>query len=105
MSSARGAGLVAAVVLALLFGVTLFLSLGPDQIVVPTNGVTAGGQHDNPAGLGSIAELQARTLQQAWPGEAPATKSGQMTEKAPGQPSLALGAPAPSGAQLTDQWL
>lgn len=76
---ARLAGLIAA----LLFGAaligTIVTSRGPATIVVPTNGVTAAGTRDNPAGMGALLELKFRTEMQRWPGQttgpAPATRA------------------------------
>jgi formate dehydrogenase subunit gamma len=68
MVSARLVGVIAAITLVLLFVAVLIRSLGPNEIVVPTNGVTAGGPRDNPAGVGALAELKARAEMQRWPG-------------------------------------
>ncbi|TMJ67154.1 MAG: hypothetical protein E6G91_18870, partial [Alphaproteobacteria bacterium] len=77
--SPRLVGLIAALLFGAALIATIVASRGPATIVVPTNGVTAGGTGDNPAGAGALAELKSRTEMQRWPGQttgpAPATRA------------------------------
>lgn len=94
MTLARIAGLVSALVLALLLIAVFAFRTG--NLVVPTNGVTAGGPHDNPGGIAELGELRERTLDQAWP-------SSVVRESQPQAPSS--GEVPPSGRDLTESWL
>lgn len=69
ISAARIAGMIAAAILALLLIVTFVLVAGPREVVVPTNGVTAGGPVDNPGGIAEQGALRDRATLQSWPGE------------------------------------
>ncbi len=99
--AARIAGVVAAVILAILFGMVVYKSSGAKPIVLPTNGVTAGGKADDPAGIAALPELKSRTQMQTWPGN----------QTKPAEPSTGTSrALAPSlggqqgGEQLVQQW-
>jgi formate dehydrogenase subunit gamma len=96
---ARVAGLIAAIVFAGLFVATLVGARAPEEAVVPTNGVTAGGPADNPGGTGALGELQARAKMQQWP--------GQTTQPAPQTQALTLGETGASRSpeQRVAQWL
>lgn len=95
MISARIAGLISAVVLAALLIVVIAAAVRHDGVVVPTNGVTAGGPVDNPGGVEALGELQNRSRTQAWPdsvireARAPAPASSEVP---------------PPGRQLTESW-
>jgi len=93
----RVAGLLAAVLAGGLFLVILLIAIGPAKPVVPTNGVTAGGRVDNPAGAAGLSELKERSQLQHWPGQ---------TAHIPNSSGRALGAPAsgPPAADLLQQW-
>jgi formate dehydrogenase subunit gamma len=96
--SSRLVGLIAALVFGFALIAALIASAGPPSIVVPNNGVTAGGARDNPAGAGALAELKSRTEMQRWPGQttgpAPATR-------ALGPPASG---PAIDGEKRTQEW-
>ena len=95
--SARLAGLIVALLVGAAFIAIVVASRGPATIVVPTNGVTAGGKADNPAGVPAQGELTARTDMQRWPGETAHTPPGVR----------ALGSPAsspPVGEQRVREW-
>ena len=70
MTSARIAGLISALVLAALLIAVIYATARDGGVVVPTNGVTAGGPVDNPGGVAALGELDTRTRIQAWPGSA-----------------------------------
>jgi formate dehydrogenase subunit gamma len=97
VSTPRRAGASAAAILAALLALILVLSFRHTGIVVPTNGVTAGGPRDNPGGAGAVPELQARANLQQWPGEPQVELSSR--------PSLALGAGDKTGPEVVQQWL
>jgi formate dehydrogenase subunit gamma len=103
MSAARVSGVLATTVLAILFAVTLFRSVGHETLVAPSNGVNAGRLEDNPAGLKGMGELQGRTRLQQWPG--PRAAKGIDAQPPGGRPSLALGEAQKSGQALTREWL
>src|SRR5690349_20146305 len=97
--AARITGLIAALVLGLLLLVVVVRSLRHEDLVVPTNGVTAGGPRDNPLPNANATALGARAQLQEWPEATPAAK-----------PSLALGADEPAkqdgnGKRRVEQWL
>ena len=97
--AARVTGLIAAVVFGLLLLLVAVRTLGAEDLIVPSNGVS-GGPRDNPAGKLDPSALSTRVREQQWPG----------TAEAAGKPSLALGAEqndtrAASGKQLVGQWL
>src|SRR5256714_15481658 len=95
--SARLAGLIVALLVGAALIAIAVASRGPAPIVVPTNGVTAGGKADNPAGVPAQAELTARTDMQRWPGETAHPPPGVR----------ALGSPAsspPVGEQRVREW-
>ena len=98
MASARLVGVIAAITLALVFVAVLITALGPDRVVAPTNGVTAGGPRDNPAGVGALAELKARSEMQRWPG---ATTTPPPTTLALGPPTSGPVAPQ---ERLPQEW-
>jgi formate dehydrogenase subunit gamma len=83
--------------LAVLLALVLMFSFRNESLVVPTNGVTAGGPRDNPGGAAALPELQARTNLQQWPREPQVEPSER--------PSLALGAGERSGRAEVQQWL
>ena len=97
MSAARIAGAIAAVILGILLITTIVLAAGATDIVVPTNGVTAGGPVDNPAGLANSDELHERALLQTWP--------GQTARRPPQVQAFAQAAQSGSpGGQLVQDW-
>jgi len=96
MTWARIAGLVSALVMALLLIAVAVLAFRNGDLVVPTNGVTAGGPVDNPGGLAELGELQERTREQAWPGSV-------IREAQPQAPQS--GEFPPPGRELTESWL
>jgi formate dehydrogenase subunit gamma len=97
LSTPRRAGAVTAAVLAVLLALVLARGYVHENLVVPTNGVTAGGPRDNPAGAEALPELRARAHHQLWPGKA--------LEEAEPAPSLALGDGDKSGREMVQQWL
>lgn len=99
MSSARIAGLVAAVVCGILFITVIMVATGSNGAVVPTNGVTAGGPVDNPGGLTKLGELRGRSTLQSWPGETTRTAAP------PGPPRPEAAQSSPPGRQLLQEWL
>jgi len=99
ISAARIVGMIAAAVLAVLLFATLVMTAGPKDIVLPTNGVTAGGRADNPAGIAELGELRDRTTLQSWPGQT--ARSPQSAEAAA---RAATPLSAPSGRQLVQDW-
>lgn len=67
---ARISGVIAAIVLAVLLGMTIQGARQPDDLVVPTGGVTNRGPQDSvPAGAQAQDALAARTRLQMWRGE------------------------------------
>jgi formate dehydrogenase subunit gamma len=97
--SARLVGLIAALLVGAAFIATAIAWRGPASIVLPTNGVTAGGKSDNPAGTAAQTELQVRTKMQRWPGET--------AQPAPSTHALAPAASGPlsAGDQRIQEWL
>lgn len=95
MTSARIAGLIAAALLAVLLVAVIVGAARNGGVVVPTNGVTAGGPVDNPAGLAGLGELEDRTRVQSWPGTV--LRDSQA-------PSLAPTDYPPPGRQLMESW-
>src|SRR2546423_14665835 len=96
--SARLAGLIVALLAGAAFIAIAVASRGPATIVVPTNGVTAGGKADNPAGAPAQAELTARTDMQRWPGDT--------AHPPPGVRALGSSASSPpvAGEQRVREW-
>jgi len=96
---ARLAGLIAAILFGVLFIVTILGARAPNKPIGPTNGVTAGGPADNPGGATALADLQARTKMQDWP--------GRTAHPPPPRHTLALGEAGPpgNGQQRVQEWL
>lgn len=97
--AARITGLIAALILGLLLLLVVVGSLRHEDLVVATNGVTAGGARDNPLDNANASALGPRAQLQEWP-------EGNAAAK----PSLALGADEPadqdgSGKRRVEQWL
>lgn len=105
MSLAQRAGVIAAVVVGLLFAITLVSGVRHKELVVPTNGVTAGGPKDDPAGLSRLSELKARTRLQQWPEERREDGVSGLRTGAVDTPSSANAARRESGERLTREWL
>jgi formate dehydrogenase subunit gamma len=101
MSSARMAGLVAAAVLALIIIAMLWAATTSPGIVVPTNGVTAGGPADNPGGTADLGLLTRRTTLQEWPGDTAQVPAVAGRGQAAGGPELEA---EPTGSELVRQW-
>ena len=102
---ARIGGAITALVLAVLLGWTIYASLGPENVVLPTGGVIDGGPEDElPASAIAGEVLRQRTELQRWRGESgPAPGEAADTT---GKPALLEGeSAAPAPRELVDSWL
>lgn len=102
---ARIGGAIAALILAVLLGWTMYESFGPERVVLPTGGVIDGGRADDvPAGPSATEVLTARTALQRWRGESgPAPGEPADTSGDPGQIEEGKVAAAPS--TIVEDWL
>jgi len=97
--AARAAGSIAAIILGVLLVVVAVRSLAAEDLVVPSNGVTAGGRRDSPVDHLDPSALSSRARLQQWPGSA----------EPPTRPSLALGGgengeQSSNGKRLVEEW-
>ncbi len=104
LSGYRIAGAVAALLLAILLGWTLYESTGTEQLVLPTNGVLHGARDDVPSDAAAAEALRERTALQAWRGEAGPSPAAAAEPAVTGQ-AMGGGTDETGAAALVASWL